>query len=221
MKKFVLIVIVAIVIWSAYVYVEGFTSEVEYVRSALDNRSYLVRNLPDKAYAAKLLSLIRARLLKLVGYLKNKYPDDNRIKRLYRNFNSNNISESTPDSKYTSYSVNKGEKIVLCVRQRNDNNELVGLNTMMFVAIHELAHIMTVSIGHTREFWNNMKFLLREALSKEIQLYNYQPFHDEPQPYCGTMITDTPLKLGPSGELPPLEKQPGELVIEPRRLEYK
>ena len=40
-----------------------------------------------------------------------------------------------------------------------------------------------------------MKFLLREALSQDLQLYRYQPFHNDPIPYCGTMITDTPLKL--------------------------
>jgi predicted metal-dependent hydrolase len=195
MKNFFLLIIILVILGlSARMYFEGYSNEIEYVQSPLDNRSYLVRNLPDRDDAARLLSLIRARLIKLVEYTRKKYPNDQRIKRLSKNFNPDEISESAPDSKYTSYSVNKGEKIVFCVRQRNDQNELVDLNTMMFVSIHELAHLMTVSIGHTEEFWKNMKFLLKEALSKNLQLYNYQPFHIDPKPYCGTMITDTPLK---------------------------
>ena len=33
-----------------------------------------------------------------------------------------------------------------------------------FVALHELSHVMTVSVGHTQEFWENFKFLLKEAV---------------------------------------------------------
>ena len=39
----------------------------------------------------------------------------------------------------------------------------------MFVAIHEIAHIMTLSVGHTEEFWNNFKFLLENAV--ELNIY--------------------------------------------------
>lgn len=214
-NSFLLLIILIIIGVSASMYYEGFTNDVEYVKSNQDHRSYLVRNLPDKTSAADLLSLIRGRLIKFVKYMKKKYPEDDRIIRLAKNFNPDQISESTPDSKYTSYSVNKGEKIVFCVRQRNDKNELVDLNTMMFVSIHELAHLMTISIGHTKEFWENMKFLLKEALSKEIRLYSYQPFHEDPKPYCGTMITDTPLKRNEDGSLPSIEPSK-EVIIEPK-----
>ena len=39
-----------------------------------------------------------------------------------------------------------------------DENKLIDENTLMFVALHELAHIATESIGHTKEFWANFKF---------------------------------------------------------------
>jgi WLM domain len=64
---------------------------------------------------------------------------------------------------YTSYSVNKGEKIVMCVRQKD--NSLVPKNVVMYVGIHELSHIMTSDIGHTPEFWDNFKFLLAKGQS--------------------------------------------------------
>lgn len=211
---FLFLIIIAILGLSLSMYIEGFTNEVEYVPSSFDGRDYLVRNLPDKHQAADLLSVMRAKLVRFVKHMKSKYPHDSRVRRLVKNFNPDQISESSATSKYTSYSVNKGEKIVFCVRQRNDANELVDLNTMLFVAIHELGHLMTISIGHTKEFWENMKFLLREALSKDLQLYSYQPFHEQPVPYCGTMISDTPLKLDTSGMLPPLQEKVGELVVE-------
>ena len=111
---------------------------------------------------------------------------------MINNFNPNNITESDENNKYTSYSINKGEKIVFCLRSRDKDNKLVNLNTMMFVAIHELAHLMTKSIGHTKEFWDNMRFLLKKAI--DMKIYTKQDFKNNPQPYCGTQITDSPLK---------------------------
>jgi len=81
---------------------------------------------------------------------------------------------------------------VFCIRERDENNKLVDLNTITFVALHELAHVMTVSIGHTKEFWDNFAFLLEFAVKKGY--YKYHPYHKKPVKYCATMITDTPYK---------------------------
>ena len=62
---------------------------------------------------------------------------------------------------------------------------------MMFVALHELAHIMTKSIGHTEEFWNNFRYLLKKAI--KLGLYNDVNFEKNPVDYCGTKITNSPL----------------------------
>jgi predicted metal-dependent hydrolase len=158
----------------------------------------LVRNLDDKEAAAKLLSDICSRLSKLVDHLNDNIDakDNNKeikagIKRMKKNYDPNNIVESSPGNKYTSYSINKGEKIVFCLRSKDKDQALVDLNTMMFVAIHELAHLMSKDIGHTKEFWDNMKFLLKKGI--EIDIYTKQDFNSVPVEYCGTMITDTPL----------------------------
>ena len=107
-------------------------------------------------------------------------------------FHEDNLSESTPDHKYTSYSVNKGEKIVFCMRKKNQKETLESENIMMFVALHELSHVMTKSVGHTPEFWDNFRFLLKIAI--KLKLYQNVDFNSEPHEYCGTKITDTPLK---------------------------
>lgn len=123
--------------------------------------------------------------------VKNKLKDD--IARLVSNFNPDAFSETTPDAQYTSYSVNKGEKIVFCLRDKKDGEELVKENIMTFVAIHELGHLMTKSVGHEPEFWNNFKLLLRIAVDNGI--YKNIDFNSTPKDYCGVKITDTPLKV--------------------------
>jgi len=148
-----------------FLYIKSYYGEVEYVKSKKDNQYYLVRKLPDKENAANLLSQLGDELDKLVKHMMAKYPDNKDVKRLYANFNKNNISEGSPDSSYTSYSVNKGEKIVLCVRQKDEKNSFVDKNVLMYVSVHELAHLMTEEIGHTTTFWTNFKFLLTEAVS--------------------------------------------------------
>jgi predicted metal-dependent hydrolase len=142
-----------------------------------------------------MLSQIRHNLERLLSVLKKQYPTDPRTQRLEQKVNLDNISESSPNSTYTSYSVNKGEKIVFCLRQHDPQEQLIDLNTMTFVAIHELAHIMTLSVGHTDEFWNNMKFLLGLSISKDVGIYQYQDYQRSPKSYCGITISDTPLKL--------------------------
>ena len=176
---------------AAKMYYDSKFAGVEYVKSTVDNKEYLVRTLPDKEKAADLLANIRLKLVKLCDYLELKHSDSKRVYRLIKRFNSENITESSPNEKYTSYSVNKGEKIVFCLRSRDEKQKLVDENVMMFVALHELAHIMTKSVGHTEEFWNNFRYLLKKAI--KIGVYNDVDFESKPVNYCGTKITNSPL----------------------------
>lgn len=197
--SFILIVIL-------YMYLENNSYDIKYVTSSVDGRDYLVRNMEDKNGAADLLASIRARLIKLINFIKNMNDEEieryiskgdklsdakENLNRLVDNFQPDNLSESTPNDQFTSFSVNKGEKIVLCLRNRGNDEKLVRENTMTFVALHELGHIMTKSIGHTDEFWNNFRIILRIAIAKK--LYQNQNFNQSPVNYCGNKITDTPL----------------------------
>ncbi len=192
MENFILIYLIAIIILLGYIYYDSYYTDLVKETSEVDGKTYLVRNLPDKKEAANLIAKTKEKLIKLADYLENKYPDDPRTERIVVNFKPDRIMESTPDSKYTSYSVNKGEKVVLCLRSRNSKEELVDENILMFVALHEMGHICTKSIGHTEEFWTNFKWLLQKSI--EIKIYKKQDFRKEPKEYCGTTITDSPLR---------------------------
>ena len=67
---------------------------------------------------------------------------------------------------------------------------MIDENTLTFVAIHELGHVMTESIGHKKEFWENFKFLLKNAVT--MGLYKPVDYKKKPKDYCGMTITDNP-----------------------------
>ena len=65
-----------------------------------------------------------------------------------------------------SYTLNK-EKIFLCLKD-NDNN-YYPQNMLIYVTLHEIAHVLCTSQGHTEEFYNIFDSLLKRA--KELGIY--------------------------------------------------
>lgn len=113
------------------------------------------------------------------------------IQRLLDNYRPDSLSENTPNSEHTAYSENKGERVVFCLRSKTDES-LMDLNTMTFVALHELSHLMTRTIGHDQEFWDNFRVILRIAIRNGI--YQCVDYNMNMTVYCGQPINDTPLK---------------------------
>jgi len=176
---------------AAMAYKQGST-DMASIKSNVDGQRYIVRNLPDKQDAADRLARCRGKLLRLIRELHTSEPSRPFVKQLVENFDcdASRFSESAPDAAYTSYSVNKGEKVFMCLRQRNDSEELVDENIITFVALHEMSHIGTVDIGHTPTFWNNFGWLLKKA--EALGIYQFTDFAAHPVEYCGMRITDQP-----------------------------
>lgn len=183
-----LIILSSLLILLYFAYNAYFDYNLEKVRSNIDNREYLVQPNDNATEAADLMAEIRQRLITLTEHLYKSYADDERAKLLKENFDANAFSEGAEGSGYTSYSLNKGERIVLCLR---NNNKLMDINTMMFVAIHELSHLANATVGHDTQFWNTNRWMLEEAIN--IGLYVKQDFSKKPVEYCNIMITSTPL----------------------------
>ena len=148
----------------------------------------LVRDSPDKNDSAILLNELIIRMYKLREYLINNI---NRFKEfiqyinlLEQNFNPKRtlIYENTFNSEYTSYSVNKGEELVFCLRCKKDGS-LHNINVLMYVAVHELGHTACPENGHTPLFNKIFKFLLQQAVI--IKLYDYEDYSATPIEYCG------------------------------------
>lgn len=184
---FILFVIILIVV-IAY---QNYTSEFLTVRSKEDNREYLVQAADDQQEAADMLARIRIALVRLQKHIVANFPNDPRAKQLNELFDPDNMVEAALDSESTSYTINKGEKVVICLRARDGSNRIEDFNTLMFVAIHEFSHILTESVGHTGEFWDNFAWVLREAI--RCGVWKYEDFQSNPKMYCGVKITSCPL----------------------------
>lgn len=160
-----------------------------------DGQSYEMQNLPNKENAVRLFADIRGSLVKLYEYYRDTpgVAQDPAAARFVARFTPDVFVENDMDSPDTSYSENKGQKIVVCLRDKKRKPEypLIDRNTIMFVMLHEMSHLMTETIGHTQEFWTNFKRILQDA----VKLGLYQPvnYAQQPTPYCGMMITDSPI----------------------------
>jgi hypothetical protein len=172
----------------AYYISENF--QLKCVISSVDGNKYCVRDRVMIKEAVNLLAEAVNRMKRLVDYLSKEYPNDEDVQRLKLNFNPNKISETLPTSELTAFSENKGEKMAFCLNKTKNTGTLIDINTLTFVAIHELAHTMTKSIGHKQEFWKNFKFLLENAV--KIGIYKPVDYKKENQSYCGMTITDNP-----------------------------
>jgi hypothetical protein len=165
------------------------------VQSEVDGREYTVQNLPDKEEAANRMATIRANLVKLYTYYKSDEGllADPPVKRFVDRFSPEVFTENDMGSDSTAYSDNKGDSIVICLRDKTQPPKfpLVPENTVMFVVLHEMAHLMTESIGHTPEFWGNFRRILQDSV--QLGIYHQENYSKTPVPYCGMMITDSPL----------------------------
>lgn len=86
-----------------------------------------------------------------------------------------------------SYTENK-EMITLCV-VNPDTGDFYDINTLMYVAIHELAHTVTKADGdesHGDEFKGNFARMLKEANAKGV----YDATKPIPHTYCGVEPDD-------------------------------
>ena len=176
------------------------------VTSSIDGREYNVQDKPDKQAAADALAQVRAKMIALVecvkkssGAVEGGHADDeklygtyaSRVDRLLRRFNADRIAEGNEDVRYTTYTLNKGEAISMCLRTRGTNDRVHDIPLLTFVAIHEMGHIVSVTEHHTPEFHANFAWLLRHAV--KCGIYKVEDFKKSPRNYCGIMVSDTPL----------------------------
>ena len=174
-----------------YMRSEEYFSVLGLVQVTVNGNSYNVRKDDSKESAEK-LERLHKKIIILIQHLDKKDSKHQGVIRLKNRYRAKILCELHKGSSNTSYSVNKGEKLVVCMRSKDDHT-FHDDNTIFFVVLHELAHIMTTSIGHKDDFWNNFRYLLKHAIT--INLYEYQDFNTKPKDYCGIQITDTPYKM--------------------------
>ena len=184
-----LVILFSIIIGGYYIINMYNEKDLVKITSGVDNEKYTVQIKEDSKEAADLIAKIKQRIITLIEHMEKTFGiSDERVANLKNNFRPDRLKEGVDTPGYTSYSINKGEQIVLCLR---NNDTLVDINTMMFVVLHEMSHLASVSIGHTEEFWNNFRWILEESIN--IGIYVKQDFEKKSVEYCGMDITSSPL----------------------------
>ena len=172
------------------IYYQSDAFDLKCIISSKDGNRYCVRENQKMELAANLLADVTQKMKDIVEYLKKTHPEDPRTIRLVQGFNPKKISETLPTSELTAYSENKGEKLAFCLNTSKNSSKLIDINTLTFVALHELSHIATESIGHKQDFWQNFKWILQNA--KEAGIYSPVDYKKYPEQYCGMDINDNP-----------------------------
>ena len=162
-------------------------------KSQLDGETYKVLNKSDSMKTANILSKIKKNFTIIINELNTnikKYPKkEYAIKNLVNRTKNLEITERPDDSDdyVTSYTLNKGELMVVCLRSKF-LREIHDFNIIFYVCIHELAHIASNNIGHDEEFESNFKFLLKEAI--RLNLYIPVDYRKTPVDYCGIKVDE-------------------------------
>lgn len=181
---------VLVIVVMIKIYLDSDVFNLKCVISDVDGNKYCVRERNKIQLVADLLARVTIKMKKVVKYMHDQYPDRDNVRRLRENFDPKKVYETLPTSEYTAYSENKGEKMAFCVTRKKNGNKLIDENTLTFVALHELSHLMTKSVGHQPEFWDNFKFILTHAA--DLGIYKPVDYSKVSTTYCGMQINDNP-----------------------------
>lgn len=183
-----LILVSLIIIYYVYKYLYKLFNSTS-VRSNIDGRFYTVRNTVNKQESADTISHINIRIKKLLQHLKSQ-GDCGKFQKnvdlLLLKYNENNIKENI-DLQDTSYTVNKGQEISFCIATRDSHEKIYDINKLMYVSIHESAHVGCESIGHGEEFIYFFRFLINQSI--KCGVYQYVDYSKKPEEYCGMTLS--------------------------------
>ena len=168
------------------------------VSCPITNETFIVQNNKQepewvRKEVARRIGSLAKNIDKLVLYMYNKnLPDKIIATRLAERWkkirmNPHGLRETGFGETSAAYTVNKGDQMRICVRDEKSDNLFENENTMVFVMLHELAHLMSKSYGHNLEFKRNFAYITKIAV--ELGIYKYEDFTKNPQTYCGTDIS--------------------------------
>lgn len=176
--------------------------------SKKDGRCYTVSSVYDNTEgAADIFARINKDMLTVIRYMRNNYLWNPRytnskdpaillrkilVSHMLSRYSAESLAENIPKSlKSTSYTDDKGKKVALCLREKHSgSNQLEQYERVLFVGLHELAHISTNIRDHEEPFWYIFKVLLIEAHKSGV--YNPIDYEKVPIDVCGLKVEYNP-----------------------------
>lgn len=167
---------------------------------AFNNKSYKIRQrdseTENKKYA-DYIGKLDNNCREIIKHMKeNSYPNKEISNRLHNRFKDKEIRETSQNDSSAAYTINKGHIWICCEKDGKMND----FNDAMFVLLHELAHIMSISYGHGKEFQENFDMIVKYAV--KIDRYKPVKYEDINKDFCGVNITTGPCS---SNECSPLK----------------
>lgn len=162
----------------------------DFEKQTFKDQDFFVLNEKDKKKAAAMLHLLIKDIKQLIKHLKQNFGDRQDVQLIIKRFNPKNISEGSPHNRDFTYTENKGQRLVMCLRDK-ETMKIHNKNLLLFPLIHEIAHqgVQTYT-GHGIEFIRVFKFLLQQA--EEIGIYKPIDFNNFPTKYCNITIDSKP-----------------------------
>jgi predicted metal-dependent hydrolase len=186
-------ILISMIVIFIYIFLFINRNNVVYVQAKSGNR-FLVHKDKFKNEKANLLDQITDNMFILKNHMIqniNEFPNYKLyIEQLKENLSEEKtiIYETDPTSNLTSYSVNKGEELSFCLRSKK-SGQIHDLNLLMYVAIHEMAHIACPEVGHGDLF----KMIFRKFIEESIKLgiYTKVEYSQNPVEYCGMILSSS------------------------------
>lgn len=156
------------------------------IQKSLFGNIFNVQKDKDVDKAATILDIVDKNLQTLFKFIEVKYKDDEKVQKYVKIFNERYKTENLyernvyDENSDTSYIINK-TKIVLCIRDKD--GIFHDMNTIMMVALHEVAHMLCEEYGHNNEFLKINDFLCDEAIN--LGIYKKVDYKKKPVLYCG------------------------------------
>lgn len=193
MRKVCVAIVILIILCIFYIISQNNSVKYDNVEG-LEGIPYKVAALKDRDQAALILDELNEYCLTVMRCLKTdvvsgkhfgskQYCIDNLLER----YNPLVIKENTPAQPDTSYTVNKGQELYLCIRDSNYNFHEMPL--LKFVLLHEMSHILSNTYAHDKAFWGNFAWLLHYCHKKG--LYTPTDYRKHPLWYCKKLYLDS------------------------------
>lgn len=133
-------------------------------------------NFQDTIGVISIFLIVILILYSSMSFIMEQYKKDDpkliEIREIIRPLHPDAVDKISLLEDQKSYTINK-KKIYLCLR--DENGEYYDNNMLLFVAIHELAHVLCDEIGHTDKFNSIFNELLQKAIEHDIYDPNIEP----------------------------------------------
>jgi len=185
MKEFIFAIVLVVFIAVFMMKVHTVLTDDRVVVKGSDGRKYKVRNTTRKQETADALARLNTKVTAFIKRLIQESDTEHKAMalRLSKRYDPDALSEGRVDKRFTSYTINKGEQVVLCLRTRDAKDQIYDDNLIFYVTLHELAHISSVTEDHSPEFHQNFRYLLRKASEWDVWKRVDRPFQ-----YCGMKV---------------------------------